>query len=384
MKPDIIVIGLGAVGSATLYQLARQGIRALGIDRFHPPHAMGSSHGATRITRQAIGEGDAYVPLVLRSHEIWRELEERTGAELLNTCGALIIGSGGGRTQMHGREGFVKQTVNAAVRFAIPHEVLTPEDAMRRFPAFQLTGDELVYFEPGGGMVHPERCIAAQLQAASESGAALHLNERVLSVDQLPAGVRVVTDCGTYEAAEVVMAAGAWSPGLSGGALAGVRLHRQVLHWFAPEQPALFAPGRMPVFIFAHGEGAEDSFYGFPLVPGAEADGVKVADEHYSTALDDPEHLDRGVATQEAEALHRDHLDGRLQGLVPTPLRSAVCLYSCTPDANFVVARHPQSDRILLASACSGHGFKHSAALGERIALHFASSGAADFSAFAL
>lgn len=383
MRPDVLVVGLGAVGAATLFQLARRGIGAAGIDRFAPPHAMGSSHGASRITRQAIGEGDAYVPLVLRSHEIWRELEAQTGEELLNPCGALIIGSAGGSMQMHGRDGFVRQTADAAARFGILHELLAPDEAMRRFPMFRLAGDELVYFEPGGGMVYPGRCIAAQLRAARQAGAALHLDERVLAITQGDGAVRVTTDRGTHDAAEVVLCAGAWSPALGGAALADVRLHRQVLHWFAPERAEIFATSRMPVFIFSHGPGAEDSFYGFPLVPGAEADGVKVAGEQYSTTLVDPDLLDRTVDVAEADALHRDHLDGRLVGLARSPLRSTVCVYSCTPDSHFRVVRHPDASRILLASACSGHGFKHSAALGETLALHLASGNGAPLPDFA-
>ena len=368
MKPDVIVVGLGAVGSATLWQLARRGIKALGIDRFAPPHAMGSSHGHTRITRQAIGEGDAYVPLVLRSHEIWRELEAEGNEQLLEQCGALIIGAAGGSLFMHGRQGFVRQTVDAAERFAIPHEILSPEETMRRYPAFTLAGDELVYFEPGGGMVYPERCIAAQLHAARRCGAAVCVDERVLAIEQIGDGVRVTTDRAVHHAAEAILAAGAWSPGLSSGALADIALHRQVLHWMTTDRPDWFTTERMPVFMFSHGEGAEDSFYGFPLVPGMEAQGVKVADENYTTRLADPDMLDRQVQPAEAAALFRDHLDGRMSGLQRQPLRSSVCVYSCTPDSAFRVGRNRAADRILVASACSGHGFKHSAALGECLA----------------
>ncbi len=383
MTADVIIVGLGAVGSASLWQLARRGVKVLGIDRFRPPHGMGSSHGQTRITRQAIGEGDAYMPLVERSHAIWRELEARSGRRLFEQCGALIIGSAGGYMFMHGRPGFVRRTVDTARRFQIPHEVLTPAEAMHRFPAVQLAGDELVYFEPGGGMVYPEKCIIAQLAAAHEAGAKIQLDEQVISIEQTRTAVRVQTDRQTYQASELLLAAGAWSRGLAAGQLADVSLHRQVLHWFAPERPDWFAADRMPVFIFSHGPGAEDSFYGFPLVPGAEAEGVKVAGEQFRTALSDPDLLHRTVTTSEAEALHRDHLDGRLHGLSRTPLKSAACLYSCTPDMNFRVQRHAEHGRIMIASACSGHGFKHSAALGEILAVAMQNGTACDALSFA-
>ena len=159
---DVIVVGLGAMGAATAYQLARRGVRVLGLDRFAPPHDRGSSHGETRITRQAIGEGDQYVPLALRSHEIWRELEAETGEQLLLSCGFVAIDSAGGRAATHGRPGFTARTVAAARRFGITRELLTPDELMRRHPAFRLAGHEQVYYEPGGGLVFPERCIAVQ------------------------------------------------------------------------------------------------------------------------------------------------------------------------------------------------------------------------------
>ena len=170
---DTIVVGLGAIGSACLYQLAKRGQRVLGVDRYHPPHSYGSSHGETRITRQAIGEGEAYVPLVLRSHQIWRALEAETGLSLLETCGALILGDPDGAACHHGKTDFIRRTILAAERFGIAHEVLDAAAIQDRFPQFQLTGRETAYFEPGGGYVHPERCIEAQLAMARRHGAVL-------------------------------------------------------------------------------------------------------------------------------------------------------------------------------------------------------------------
>ena len=163
---DTIVVGLGAMGSATLLQLARRGQRVLGLDRHDPPHAWGSTHGDTRITRVGIGEGEDYVPLVQRSHQIWREIEAETGADLLTQCGALILAPGSSTAVVHGKANFVRRTIAAAERFGIPHEVLAPEDCTRRFPQFRLRGDEVVYHEPGGGYVRPERCVEAQLMLA--------------------------------------------------------------------------------------------------------------------------------------------------------------------------------------------------------------------------
>ncbi len=364
---DTIVIGLGAVGSATLLQLARRGQRVLGLDRWNPPHAWGSSHGDTRITRCGVGEGEQYGPLVLRSHEIWRELEAETGAKLLNQCGALILAPRAGAAVVHGKPGFVQATVAAAQRHAIPHEVLDAAEVMRRFPQFQLRGDEAAYYEPGGGYVCPERCIATQLALARRLSAAIRPNMPVIAIARDGAGVRVTTAKGeSFTAAGAVLAAGAWSSRLAGSALAPhMAVTRQVLHWFAAANPAAFAPGACPVYIWTHGNTAEEGFYGFPIPPGTE--GVKVAVEQ-PAATADPDQLQREVSPAEAAAMHRRHLAGRLPGLLPGAMRSAVCPYTVTPDGDFLVTRVPDNPRTLLVSACSGHGFKHSAGLGEATA----------------
>lgn len=368
MTFDTIVIGLGAMGSATLLQLARRGQRVVGLDRWDPPHAWGSTHGDTRITRCAIGEGEQYVPLVLRSHEIWREIEAETGESLLNQCGALILAPRDSTAVVHGKAGFVRRTIAAAERYAIPHEVLDAGEAMRRFPQFRLRGDETVYHEPGGGYVRPETCVGAQLAIARRHGAEVRPNTRVAAIARDGAGVRVMTAAGdSFRAAEAVLAAGAWSPGLAGAALAPhMAVTRQVLHWFPPADPAAFAPGRCPVYIWTHGDTPEEGFYGFPVPPGTE--GVKVAMEQYQAVVADPDHLRRDVGPEEAAHMHGAHLAARMPGLLPQALRSVACPYTTTRDGDFLIARAPENDRVLLVSACSGHGFKHSAGLGEAVA----------------
>ena len=365
---DTIVVGLGAIGAATLWQLARRGQRVLGLDRWNPPHAKGSTHGDTRITRCAIGEGEMYVPLVLRSHEIWRELEAESGNSLLTQCGALIMAGSARDAVMHGKADFVRTTIAAAERFGIAHEVLAPDEVMRRFPQFRLQGDELAYFEPEGGYVRPERCVGAQLDAARRLGATVQGETQVVRLERDGAGVCATTAAGErFRADKAVLAAGVWSPGLAGASLQSyMSVARQVLHWLEPDDPAAFAPGRAPVFIWAHGDTAEDSFYGFPIPPGTT--GVKVAREQSTEVTADPDALHRDVTPQEGLDLTRRHVDGRLLGLAPAPLRSVVCPYTNTPDGDFLVATLPDNDRALLVSACSGHGFKHSAGLGEAVA----------------
>lgn len=361
---DVMVVGLGAVGSASLYQLARRGAKVIGIDRHNPPHNFGSSHGETRITRQAIGEGVAYVPLVLRSHQIWRALEAQTGASLFLACGGLILSSPVGEALHHGKPQFLQRTLQAAQQFAIPHEVLDATQIEARFPQFALKGDETGYYEPGAGLLYPERCLEVQLQQARRLGASMRTGERVLRIIPQSDGVQVETDKNHYHAAKVVVSAGAWAADLLGAPFARkLRVYRQVLFWLEAQDPRAYEPGRFPVFIWMFGSGEGEHFYGFPQV----AQGVKVATEQ-SRVSTHPDWVERTVLEAETQAFLARYVQGRLKGLGPVCLRSATCLYTSTADGDFILDHHPDSERILVASACSGHGFKHSAAVGEAMA----------------
>jgi sarcosine oxidase len=209
---DVIVIGLGGVGSAALYQLAGRRQRVLGLDQLEPPHALGSSHGDSRITRQALGENVPYSPLALRSHEIWRELERETGDELLIVTGGLIMAPDQSSEIFHGTSAFLDQTIAAARNYRIVHELLGSRDIARRFPQFQLVGSEVGYYEPGAGVLRPELCVAAHLKQAAARGASLRTNERVVALEAGAgeATIYVQTDHETYEASTVVLAAGPW------------------------------------------------------------------------------------------------------------------------------------------------------------------------------
>lgn len=382
MRADVAVVGLGAMGAATLYQLARRGCRVIGIDRFAPPHEWGSSHGETRITRLAAGEGASYLPLVRRSHEIWRELEAATGARLMQTTGGLILGPRDGGPVHHGKDAFVQRTIALAEQAGIAHDVLAADALSARFPQFRLQGDEIAYFEHEAGMLFPEACICAQIDAARAHGAEIRLDETVLGIEQEGDGVLVRTAAGPVRADRCVVAAGAWIGKLLGGALPHLaRPFRQTLHWFAPEPCADFGPAAFPVFIWLHGTGPEDYFYGFPAGPDGA---VKVATESYRSEID-PDTMDRAVTAAESAAMHRDHVASRLPLLSSHLLRAKACLYTVTPDAGFIVDELPGADRILVVSACSGHGFKHSAALGEAVAERVTgAAGAISLRAFAL
>jgi sarcosine oxidase len=378
---DVLVVGLGAMGSACLYQLARRGVRAIGIDRFAPPHDRGSSHGESRITRQAIGEGEEYVPFVLRSHEIWRELEAESGEGLLFPVGGLILSRGVGHVEHHGRLDFVAGTIAAARRYGIAHEVLRADAIAARFPQLRLAGDEVGYYEPGAGYLRPERCVGVQLDRARALGALTHTGEIVGRIVPRAGEVEVTTAAGTYVAGRVVVTAGAWAPTLLGGAFATtLRVCRQVLYWFAPEDDAAFAPGAFPIFIWIHGASASDHFYGFPRV----SEGVKLATEQFAETTD-PDAVRREVTPEDVAAMYDRHVRGHLAGITGRCLRAETCLYTVAPGSRFVIDRHPESDRIVVASPCSGHGFKHSAAIGEALAeLTLSGKSRLDLAPFAL
>ena len=363
---DVVVVGLGAVGSATLHRLAMRGASAIGIDRFDPPHDRGSTHGESRITRLAIAEGAAYVPLVRRSHEIWRELEAQTGETLLMQVGGLVMGEGEGAPS-HGQAGFLGSTIAMARQHAIPHELLDSAEIRRRHPQFLVREAERGYFEPGAGVVFPERAVATQLRLARQLGATVRPNEKLLAIEPCGSGVAVVTDKGRIEAGRAVLAAGAWLPGMAGGRLASLaRVHRQTVLWFEADEPALYDPARCPIFIWMHGPRAEDYVYGFPLLPGGA--GVKAGTEHYGDASIDPDAVDRHVPEAEWRGIHRQHIAGRVRGVSDRLVRSATCLYTVTPDAGFVIDSLREDGTVIAASACSGHGFKHSPAVGEHLA----------------
>lgn len=365
-RADVIVVGLGAMGSATAYQLAKRGAKVVGLDRFSPPHAMGSSHGETRITRQAVGEGPDYVPLVLDSHDVWRELEGATGETLLVPCGLLVMASGSGKNSHHGMTDFISRCVEAARQFAIPHETLDGQAVAGRFPQFRnLSGRERAYWEPGAGYVFPERCIAAQSRRAAELGADLRTGLEVLAIERTSDGVRVVTSGETFEAGQVVVTAGAWTGPLLGEPFRGLlSVNRQVLYWYELDDTRDYG-SEAPVFIWMHGETDVDYLYGFPPLPGATS--IKVATEQYETQTT-PETLRRDVDPAEAEEMFRRHVEGRIGGATRRLAKAAACLYTVTPDRKFIIDRHPGNDRMIVVSACSGHGFKHSAGIGKALA----------------
>ncbi len=383
---EVLVVGLGAVGSAALYQSAKLGARAIGIDRFNPPHDQGSSHGDTRITREAIGEGREFVPLAVRSTQIWQEIEAATGRNLLTRNGCLVLASPDVPGNHHGSTSFIQDTIAVAREFGIAHEILSTGELRRRYPQFRLRGDEIGYFEPGAGFLGPEACIETQLTLARHAGAQVITSETVVDCKPMPDGtVEVTTNANVYAAAKVIVTAGPWIQQLLGPSYAQYfKIYRQVMYWFAVAGNAeQYTPRRFPVFIWIAGTRPRDMMYGFPVVDGPNG-GVKIAAEQYDTTVD-PDAVPRTVSDAEISAMYTEYIAPHFPGITSKCVRTATCLYTVTPDAKFVVDTFQGCENIVFASACSGHGFKHSAALGEALALQaLGRPSVIDLSAFSL
>jgi sarcosine oxidase len=359
---DVVVVGLGAMGSAACAQLARRDTSVIGIDQYDPPHAYGSTHGQTRMTRLAVGEGAEYVPLVRRSHEIWREIEAETGIPLLTQPGGLIISRPG--------SWFFDGTRELARRLGIEHEELSPVELRERFPMFAVDEETEGYYEPAAGFVRPEDAVRAQLELARRGGAELRTGERVLNWSASRGGVSVVTDRATYACEQLILCAGPWLPALFPEGRELFAVHRQVQFWF-PIRQGYEQLRNMPVFVWDFGGERGgfvhfDGFYGFPAVDGP-AGGVKVATETYETTTE-PDGRQHPPAPAETAAMYRHCIRGRLPWLGPNAVRTLSCLYTCTRGSRFVIDRHPAHEAVLIVSPCSGHGFKHSSAIGEAVA----------------
>jgi sarcosine oxidase len=378
---DAIVLGLGAMGSSVLHRLAERGLRVVGLDRHHPPHDRGSTHGDTRITRLAIGEGPEYAPLVRRSHALWRELERATGTTLMRQVGGLVIGDAA--------DPFLAQTRANAVRAGIAHENLTHRALAERFPMFAAPAGTEAYLEPEAGLLHPEAAVDAQLSLARLSGAQLRLGTEVESWHTDADGVAVTTAEGTLHARELVLCAGAWIPRLLPEYAALFAIHPQLLHWF-PIRRGYEALRGMPIFIweipgerdaFTHLSGG---FYGFPAIDGPGG-GVKLATERYGQTIDPDEPVSPSHREREAARFHEQYLARHFPWVGAAPLRTVSCLYTNTRGSRFMIGPHPAHPHVTIVAACSGHGFKHSPAIGEAVAQLIAEGASAiDLTPFAL
>ncbi len=351
---DVAVIGLGAMGSATLYAAARRGLRVFGVDRYEPAHHRGSSFGESRLIRLAYFEDPSYVPLVREAYQRWRDLEVATGEQVLTMTGLIEAGFPGSPLVMNSWRSSTEHNLRS--------ERLTAGEANARFPAFDLPDDWDVLFQRDAGALLPEKAIRLFVAGAKDRGARVRLNTRVISVEPLGDGVLVVLEDGErVEAGAAVVAAGAWIADLLPEIAANLRLTRQPQLWFQPLDAALVHPERMPAFLFQTGA---DVIYGLPNVCGT---GVKAASHLSGGDLATAEQPRGEVSPAEVEYL-RAQLLRYVPAAAGTLVNSSVCVYTRSPDEHFVVGLHPDAPQIVIASPCSGHGFKFASVMGEVLA----------------
>ena len=349
---DAIVVGLGAMGSATARSLAQRGHHVLGLDAFAQGHTQGASHGRSRIIREAYFEAPEYVPLVQRAYALWRELEQETDRSLLTITGGIAIGPPGGD--------LVEGARQSALLHGLPHEVLTAEQIRRRYPGLQPSDDLVGVFEPNAGFLSADACLAALADSAVSAGADLHYEEPALSWARDSDGVAVHTDHGAYQAQHLVIALGAWTNRLLPELAMPLVVHRIVNAHFAPSDPALYGPDVCPVHIWSVPEG---QYYGLPALPGQ---GLKLG-RHDVDSPCTPETIRRAVDQGEVAAL-RQMLDRYLPGASGPTLWTLTCTYTHSPDQHFIIDRHPQHAMVAFGCGFSGHGFKFATVIGEALA----------------
>lgn len=349
MDADVAVVGAGTMGSFALWRLAQRGVKVIGFERFEPGHDQGSGHGESRIIRTAYSEGTSYVPLVRSAFPLWRELERETGEDLLAMTGGLVIG--------RPEDGLVEGALKSVREHHLVHEVLDAGQVRNRYPQHAVEQGEVAIYEETAGVLRPEAAIRAAARRARELGATLHANTAVEAVEEGKGGVEIRAGGRAYRVRHAVVSVGSWLGKLLPDLNLPLAVERQILAWFPAEEPGLFSPERCPIFIREEGE---MEWYGFPTLDGKT---VKAAVHHHGQEAD-PDGIDREVRPEDVGPISR-LAKKHLRGLRPMPVRSKVCMYTNTPDENFLVGPTPGRPNVLLLGGFSGHGFKFAPIMGE-------------------
>jgi sarcosine oxidase len=365
-KFDVIVVGVGAMGASTCWELARRGVRVLGLEQFDIPHTRGSSHGFSRMIRMAYYEHPDYVPLLRRAYERWEQLEKATGQKLLYITGGLYMGW---------RESeVIAGSLAAAQQYQLAHELIEHADLKTRYPQFELPADHVGLLEPRAGFLVPERVISAYAEDALASGAEIHGQEAVQSWGPIANRMTVKTNRASYEADQLIFCGGAWTTRLVRDLGIDLVVTRQVMGWVWPKQPSLFEIGTLPVWAIDSPRGS--IWYGFPITD--EPPGFKIA-LHARGSVADPDQVNREISPDD-EKTFRECLTGYIPRADGPVLSMRTCLYTNSPDSHFIIDRHPRLQRVLLACGFSGHGFKFASVVGEVLA-DYATRGKTDLPA---
>ena len=353
MRYDAIVIGVGGMGSASVYELARRGLRVLGLEQFDIPNDRGSSHGVNRIIRLAYWEHPSYVPLLKRAYELWRALESSRGEQLLYVTGSVDAGLPESRT--------VAGSLRSCEIHHLSYELLDAAELRRRYPGYRLASDMQAVYQSDGGFVLCERAIVSYVEAAHALGAEIHAREKALAWEADDGRVVVRTAEGVYRADRLLLTAGPWAAALVPAFQALARPERQVLLWAQPRRPEYFRLGAFPVFNL---DAPEGHYYGFPVfgIPG-----FKIGRYHHLREQVSPDGMDRECHGGD-EAVIRDGLRRYFPDADGPTMAMKTCLFTNSPDEHFIVDRHPQLSQVTLAAGFSGHGFKFCSVVGEIMA----------------
>jgi sarcosine oxidase len=351
-KFDVVIVGLGAMGSAALYHLASRGVKVLGIDRFVTPHIHGSTHGRTRIIREAYYEHPCYVPIVQRAYELWASLEKEIGEQLFVQTGGLMVGPPEGE--------LFEGALRSATEHGLAHTILEPSQVHARFPGFRVPEGSMALHEPRAGLLFPEKCVEAHLALAMRAGATIRSGVTVTDWNADDT-VRIGTDAGELRARTLILAAGPWLPALVPDLELPLEVERQLFHWFEPaSHREWYDAAHSPISLIEYADGR--FFATFPDV----GHGVKAGVHHEGSVID----IDapRAPATEAEGAELQALLSRYLPQAAGRILDRATCVYTNTPDHDFLLDHHPAHANVLIASPCSGHGFKFSSAIGEILA----------------
>ena len=350
---DVIVLGVGGMGSSALFHLAKRGAHVCGLEQFSVGHDRGSSHGDTRVIRKAYFLHPDYVPLLHRAYDLWRELEQESGQTLMTLTGLLCAGPPDGP--------LINGLDVCYATHQLPHERWSAPEARNHFPQFALPDEYAAYFDPLGGFLRVEDCVAVHAAQAQRHGATIFADEPVVSWSANPTSVSVTTARRTIHGGKLILTAGAWVAKELAALRLPLTVKRKALFWYDRRDVTAFQAGKFPIWIYEE-DGRE--FYGFPVV---NANGLKAAEDSGGQVVADPSTVNREFVAEDETGL-RACLNRLFPAAIGKRVRYKTCLYTMTPSHHFVLDRHPGHDNVFIASCCSGHGFKFASVIGEILA----------------
>jgi len=357
---DVIVIGVGSMGSATCYYLSKRGYKVLGLEQFDISHEFGSHAGQSRIIRKAYFEHPAYVPLLEGAYKNWKTFEQETGEQLYFKTGLLYAGTSSNE--------MITGVKQSATLYNIELELLKNADAVKRFPQFLFPKSFEILFEPEAGFLPPEKSIRLYASQAKKNGAIIKTNERVIEWKKDGTNIIVKTDKSSYQCNKLIITAGAWAGKMIPHFSDKIKVTRQFVAWIKTNDDRRFTLNNFPCWMIGDDE-QRGCYYGFPLLDTkfGEPAGLKLA-HHFPKEVTDPYKVDRRATENDIQDL-KYCLDKYLPGVFDSILHTKICLYANSPDENFIIDKLPgYEENVSIACGFSGHGFKFASVIGEILA----------------